>query len=426
MEKQTFYVGGMTCAGCERTLERAVLALKGARQVKADCVKGKLETDFEPPCRAEQIRAAIAGVGYQPMDRPQSSRNAVYILIILLGLYVIAGQLGWTAVFQAFPVIGPERVGYLAMFLIGLLTSVHCIAMCGGLNLGQSVTGSGEHPLARSVLYNLGRLVSYTAIGGVLGLVGQAAAITLRLRGLIGLIAGAFMVLMGANMLGHFGFLRQLHLKLPAPLVRALAAIGAHGPFNLGLVNGLMPCGPLQSMQLYAVASGGFWAGALSMFFFCLGTIPLVLLFGVTAGLLRKGQKDKMLQASACLLVLFGLFMAQNNLALLGVALPTLGGGGGAAVSAAAQGEVQRLTTYLRPNGYEDIQVTVGVPVEWTIIAEAGSLNGCNNEIVLPAFGQQIKLTEGENRIAFTPEETGEFPYSCWMGMLRNTIVVTE
>lgn len=60
------------------------------------------------------------------------------------------------------------------------------------------------------------------------------------------------------------------------------------------------------------------------------------------------------------------------------------------------------------------------------VIAEAGSLNGCNNEIVLPTFGEQIKLTEGENRITFTPEETGEFPYSCWMGMLRNTIVVTE
>ena len=60
----------------------------------------------------------------------------------------------------------------------------------------------------------------------------------------------------------------------------------------------------------------------------------------------------------------------------------------------------------------------------WTITASEDSLNGCNNEIVLPAFDQQIKLKAGENTIRFTPESAGSYPYSCWMGMLRNTITV--
>ena len=427
MAKQTFQIGGMTCTGCERTLKRAVSRLEGVSSVEADYSKQTLCVTYKNPCGAEQIKAAVEAAGYQVAQRTGKDFSGLYILIILLGLFVIARQLGWTAVFQSFPVVGTEQVGYVVLFVIGLLTSVHCIAMCGGINLSQSVSGAAAHPLRRSLLYNLGRLISYTVIGGILGLIGEAAAVTLKVRGIIGLAAGLCMVLMGINMLGHFGFLRKLSLKLPAPLARGLASIRTHGPFAIGLANGLMPCGPLQSMQIYAIASGSFLAGALSMFFFCLGTIPLVLLFGAAAGLLRLGWKEKMLQFSAALLVLFGVFMVQNNLVLTGLTLPTLSGtASSASVAAAVKGDGQVLTTRLRANGYDDIEVTAGIPVEWTIIADAENLNGCNNEIVLPMFDQQVRLTEGENLITFTPEEAGTYPYSCWMGMLRNTITVTE
>lgn len=417
----------MTCTGCERTLQRAVSRLEGVSNVVADYTKQTLRVTYEEPCCPEQIRAAVEAAGYQVVERAGRNLSGLCILIILLGLFVIARQLGWTAVFQVFPVVGTERVGYAALFLIGLLTSVHCVAMCGGINLSQSVTGAAAHPLRRSILYNLGRLTSYTVIGGVLGLIGEAAAVTLRARGIIGLAAGACMVLMGINMLGHFGFLRKLSLKLPVPLARGLASMGKHGPFAIGLVNGLMPCGPLQSMQIYAIASGGLLAGALSMFSFCLGTIPLVLLVGAAAGALRLNWKEKMLQLSAAALVLFGLFMVQNNLALAGVTLPSSAGSTKPApIAAAVEGDAQYVTTYLRANGYDDIEVTAGIPVVWTIVAEEGSLNGCNNEVVLPAFDQQIRLTEGENIITFTPEAAGTYAYSCWMGMLRNTITVKE
>ncbi|MCD8314422.1 MAG: hypothetical protein LUD44_02100 [Firmicutes bacterium] len=89
-------------------------------------------------------------------------------------------------------------------------------------------------------------------------------------------------------------------------------------------------------------------------------------------------------------------------------------------------GDVQYVTTALHSNGYDDIQVTAGIPVVWTIEVDESSLNGCNNEIVLSAFNQQIKLTTGEVVIEFTPVEEGTFTYSCWMGMLKNTITVVE
>ncbi|MBR3403472.1 MAG: hypothetical protein IKG67_14670 [Parasporobacterium sp.] len=55
-----------------------------------------------------------------------------------------------------------------------------------------------------------------------------------------------------------------------------------------------------------------------------------------------------------------------------------------------------------------------------------GKLNGCNSEIVVPAFDLSVKLHEGENMVSFTPDETGTIPYSCRMGMIKSNIKVVE
>lgn len=420
-------VGGMSCPNCERVLHRALSPLDGVSHVQADYAKNQVRVSYEAPCQKEQLFAAIRDAGYSVQEHPASSHDGIYFLVILLGLYVIARQLGWTDIFQSIPVIQTARMSYAVLFGIGLLTSVHCVAMCGSINLTQSITGEASRPLRRSLLYNLGRLTSYSLIGGILGFIGEKAAVTLQVRGLIGLITGGLMVLMGINLMGGFGLLRRLTLRLPAPLVGRLAAFGRHGSYALGLVNGLMPCGPLQSMQLYAIASGSFIAGTLSMFFFCLGTIPLVLLLGTAAGVLRLRWKERMMQASAALLLVLGLFMVQNNLSLAGIQIsaPAPADNGTVQISQVEDG-VQYVTTYLHANGFEAIQVEEGIPVVWTMIVESGTLNGCNSEIVLPAFDQKVKLQEGENTISFTPQEAGSYPYTCWMGMLRSTITVTQ
>lgn len=427
MEKQRFYIEGMTCSGCEHTLERAVSRLDGVQSVQADHRKGQLDVAFSPPCSPNRICETIAKTGYSVADTPKRRSDALYLLIILLGLYVIARQLGWTKIFRAVPTVDGQKIGYIALFFTGLLTSVHCIAMCGGLNLAQSMGTENVRPVRGSLLYNLGRLTSYTLIGGVLGFVGEKAAITLRIRGLIGLGAGFLMLLMGISMLTGISLPRKFRIKLPAGLLKKLNTFRKYGPFAIGLVNGFMPCGPLQSMQLYAVASGSFLSGAVSMFFFCLGTIPLVLLFGAAAGILKKKSRQIILQLGSAMLVLIGLSTVQNNLALTGVTLPwAKSSSAGTVITSTIDDGVQRVTTTLHANGYDDIQVTEGIPVIWTILVDEKALNGCNNEIYLPAFDRQVKLKPGSITISFTPEKAGVYPYTCWMGMLQNTITVTE
>lgn len=415
----------MTCNACELRLQTAVGRLDGVQVVKANCEQNTLTVEFGEPATLDEIKAAIQNTGYDVADKKKSNQNTLWILIIILGIYVIARQFGLTQFFQKFPTVSEESVSYAVLFVIGLLTSVHCIAMCGGLNLTQSVAGKENQPVKKSLLYNLGRLTGYTFIGGILGLIGEAASITLTVRGVVGCVAGGFMILTGINMLGNFGILKRLTPKVPKKIATGAAKLGNHGSFAIGVVNALMPCGPLQSMQLYAIACGSFLSGALSMLFFCLGTIPLMFVFGAAAGALKKKWKSVMIKASAVLVLFLGLYMLQNNLALTGVIIPSFTNQTESmAITAMIDGDKQYITTILHVNGYDDITVKAGVPVVWTMIVDSENLNGCNNEIVLPKYGIQIKLQEGENIIEFTPDETGTFTYTCWMGMLKNTITV--
>ncbi|MCD7981428.1 MAG: sulfite exporter TauE/SafE family protein [Clostridiales bacterium] len=426
MSKVVFHVTGMTCSGCERRLEGAVSALQGVHSVTADYSRGELTAEFNPPCTESVIIETIQKTGYGVAKNAKKARDTVAVLVIILGIYVIARQMGWLEIFQNIPTISEERMSYLALFAIGLLTSVHCIAMCGGLNLAQSISSGDIKPVRRSILYNLGRLTSYTLIGGILGFIGEKAAITLQVRGLIGLIAGGVMLLMGVNMLGGLSLSVRLFPKLSGKLSAGIQSVGKHSSFATGLANGLMPCGPLQSMQIYAIASGSMLAGALSMFSFCSGTIPLVFAFGLAAGMLKMHWRQRMLQVGSVLLLIMGIFMIQNNLVLTGFNVSSTVAETDGTVVSTIDGDVQYVTTELHANGYDDIQVVAGIPVIWTIDVDENNLNGCNNEIVLSAFDQQVKLIAGEVVIEFTPEEEGTYTYSCWMGMLKNTITVVE
>lgn len=411
-----FYVKDMMCRQCEKTLEHAVEKVAGVKSVKADYGKGVLTVTYENEvCNPEQITQTVTASGYQNGKKSDQKWKKWLLLIVLLAVFLLGERTGLMTVFSLFP-RAEEGVGYMALLLTGLLTSVHCIAMCGGLGLSQSMKQSEQEIWKSSVLYNAGRVCSYTLTGALLGALGSVVSISVEVRAVIGLFAGVVMLLMAFNMLDLFPFLRRIRIPCPKRIQSGSA-------FLVGLCNGLMPCGPLQAMQLVAVASGSAITGALSMFFFSIGTVPLMLFFGLAAGTLLQKWRSKMLLAGSCLIFLFSVYMIQNNSALLGIGIPTVGDPG---IQAEKSEDVQYVTTTLKPNGYEDITVKQGITVEWTIEAQEGSLNGCNQEIRIPEYGLDIKLEPGENKITFFPKEAGDYLYSCWMGMLRATIHVVK
>jgi len=321
-----------------------------------------------------------------------------------------------------------SNVGYGMLFVIGLLTSLHCVAMCGGINLAQSVNASktGGTTILPNLMYNLGRVVSYTVIGGVVGALGSVISLGGGLRGTVAIFAGIFMVIMGLNMLNVFPWLRRFNLKMPKFIGRRISTkkTGKHSSFYIGMLNGLMPCGPLQSMQLFALSTGSFITGAFSMFLFSLGTVPLMMGLGILSSKLNKKFTEKMMSICAILVFILGLGMLNNGLALSGILVPQLASTDTNLNMAQIEGEYQMLTTPLDFGRYPQITVKVGVPVKWEIIAEKGKVNGCNNEIIIPEYDISTKLKEGKNIIEFTPTKEGQYGYSCWMGMIRSSITV--
>ncbi len=440
----TLKIDGMTCVNCESKIERELQSTSGITNVKVSYSTGKAEITFDSSVISiEEIVSIIEKLDYKVVKTIKSTKpkndipKLLGIIFILFALYMIINRLGGFNIFNVFPQ-AEEGMGYGMLFVIGLLTSLHCVAMCGGINLSQCVPqspvkGTGKLSALRpSILYNLGRVISYTVVGAIVGALGSVVSFSGTAKGIVQLVAGVFMVIMGLNMLNIFPWLRKLNPRMPKIFARKInEQKSSKSPLYVGLLNGLMPCGPLQAMQLYALSTGDPFKGALSMLLFSLGTVPLMFGIGALSSLLSKKFTSKMMTVSAVLVTVLGVFMFSSGLSLSGFALPTFdvttNNSSAQTVNKASKVDgAQTVTTQLSSGRYEPITVQKGVPVKWVIQAEAGDLNGCNNAIVIPKFNIEKKLEVGDNVIEFTPTESGTFAYSCWMGMIRSKITVVD
>jgi len=440
--KKRLKVEGLTCTGCESKIENKLIKMHGIYEVDASYYAASLSVVYNPQEVAiEDIINAVTKLGYnvklnlnEPQDNSQKSSNnqLIVIGIIILGLYLIIKN---TVGFNFIPKIDPS-MGYGILFVVGLLSSLHCIAMCGGINLSLSVSHKFDHESNKKIVkvlpslqYNAGRVVSYTIIGGIVGALGSVFTMSNTGSAFITILAGTFMVIMGLNMLNIFPWLKKLNPHMPKVFANKIYSANSNkGPFVVGLLNGLMPCGPLQAMQLYALGTGSFIAGALSMFMFSLGTVPLLFAFGALGSMLSSKFAKNMVKVSAMLVIVLGIVMMNRGMAFTGISFGSLATSASTdnATISSIVGEEQQVMTTLDGGSYSPIAVQAGTPVKWTINVDEGDLNGCNNEMIIPEYNIKQKLKVGENVITFTPTETGKFGYSCWMGMITSSITVVE
>ena len=437
-KKKILQVDGMTCISCENRIETQLRRTDGVISVRASFTDATVEVIYDSKkVSLADIVKIIEELDYRlgKEKKDEKKGDLFEIAVILLATYLVLNQIGVFRLFEQFPT-AKEGMGYGMLFLIGLLTSVHCIAMCGGINLSQCMplpknVGENQNRLESlwpAILYNLGRVLSYTLIGGIVGALGSVISFTGETKGIVQIAAGIFMVIMGLNMLQFFPSLRRFVPRMPKGIANRIyrQKHRSNSPFYVGLLNGLMPCGPLQAMQLYALSTGSPIKGALSMFLFSLGTVPLMFGFGAISRLLSQKFKHKVMTAGAVLVVMLGITMLSNGANLSGLSIQSISNGRQEITQSQVADNVQEIDTTLASGQYEPIQVKAGIPVKWTITAEEGTVNGCNGEIVIPEYGIQQTLKTGENIIEFTPTKAGNFSYSCWMGMIRSTITVTK
>lgn len=228
----------------------------------------------------------------------------------------------------------PTESIYSLLFVSGLLGGFgHCTGMCGPMVAAFSLC-LGEKPQLRPhLLYNLGRITTYSLIGGAAGLAGSFLGIAAGLgpiRKAVAFATGLLVVFLGLALGGWLPRFRLLSGTddspgLPGRLVRFVReADGVGIYYPLGLILGLLPCGLVYAALLTAARSGmdaasaaeGFLRGFLAMALFGSGTIPPLLLVGQAAGFLGVRIRKNLYRASAAMIVLAGVvFMAR---ALLG------------------------------------------------------------------------------------------------------------
>lgn len=168
-------------------------------------------------------------------------------------------------------------------FLIGLFGSFHCIGMCGPIALALPVQKNNRlNLIVGRILYNIGRAITYAAIGLLFGLVGQSLSLA-GLQQSVSIIAGVLILLMVLLpskvsqklylLKSAYGFTNFLKRKFGTLLKKKSVT----STFLIGLLNGFLPCGLVYIAVAGAIASGSYFDGAVYMFVFGIGTLPIML-----------------------------------------------------------------------------------------------------------------------------------------------------
>jgi uncharacterized protein len=230
-------------------------------------------------------------------------------------------------------------IDYWLVFVTGLLSSLHCIGMCGPIVLAYSLSaGAGTATAARGGIfrlhaaYNCGRILACVILGTVAGLVGMAFS-SIRTAGeYVSLVGGAIMIVGGILLLGM--------IPLPAALTKGSAVKGPARLFGsllksptilsklaLGLLTPLLPCGILYAVVVKAAATQHAGYGALTMLLFAVGMAPALIAVGSLSSLFSARIRRSAEKLAAVTIILLGIILLMRGLGISYLSWLTGGGG---------------------------------------------------------------------------------------------------
>jgi uncharacterized protein len=455
-QQMTVRVEGMTCHSCELNIEHKWKRLDGVRRVEANTAKGiaVITHDGIPPT-IERLREALGEQSQYTVGANGSTiikKPSIPELIGLFALVLIIGKIMTSfGLFKTSFAVG-SGMSLGAIFAVGLVAAASsCIAVAGGLLLSSATAYNERYgsagPLGRMMPVGLfvgGRIAGYALFGGLLGVIGKALSPSPTVTAIIAIVAATYMIVMGLDMLRIAPkWLKRLMPKMPKSLAHRV--IDAEGkthplaPVGLGAATFFLPCGFTQAFQLYALTTGSFATGALSLGIFALGTAPALLALGWASSSLKGKAGTFFFKFAGALVIVLGLWNIQNGLAIAGHPLsfpkfsaPTADAAQGPSADAgtgggdlALQGGKQVIRMKVSSSGYSPDHFTVraGVPVRWEV--DGSQAGGCNGVLVSRALNIQKLLDHTSlNVFEFTPTSAGDIAFSCSMGMYRGSITV--
>ncbi len=334
-------------------------------------------------------------------------------------------------------------------FLAGLTTGgISCLAVQGGL-LTSSLTGSESNNETDGVprrlnkwahvsIFLLAKLVAYTIVGFLLGLLGSSLTLSPKLLGSVQIVVGLFMLATAARLLDLHPIFRYAAFQPPKWVYRLLKRQSVNAsvftPAVLGVLTILMPCGVTQATMAIAVASGNPLMGAAIMGAFVLGTSPIF--FALGASIAELLQRRAFVYIAACIVAIFGVVSINGGLGLRG-SLYTIQNLYKVATADVSSFTVGETAPVVGTNGFQEVRIrvsdsgytassnTLKVGVPTRVILATERTRGCARAFTVPDYGISKILPEtGEEVIEFTPKKPGRLAYSCSMGMYTGEFTV--
>ena len=337
---------------------------------------------------------------------------------------------------------------FLPSLTLGLVTSLHCVSMCGPMVVTYALKGTEDGTIAQRLVPNLAyqgaKIVSYMLVGLLLGAVGSAFNLD-DVRPYVMVLAGAFMVVLALGMTGRVPWAARFTPRPPKLLLRAFTAVRRKAvtdaerdrstlatPVTFGLLTGLMPCAPLMAAQLNAAASGSAVNGAIAMFAFGLGTAPLMLGFGTASSLIPKRLKERVMVALAIVVLVFGVTYLNRGAMLLGspvtlqsVTSAVVGGEQSATAgeyAVGADGVVEIPLTIVNTQ-FQPKVVDIPADTPVRLVVDRQEANACSDQLAVPQLDVLVDLAPNAVTTVDLPAAgAGSYTLTCGMGMMSGTL----
>lgn len=331
MKTHTLYVSGTHCSACKILIEDILNEqsdITGAHvDLKKETVEVNTESEQSGEYWARVLSDKIQPHGYTLSAEkkiPEKKSDDVIWKALPLGLLVIA-------LFFMFQRSGILNFGIggqttpLTSFIIGLVASVSsCLAVVGSLilSLSAKISQDTTDDKKSMLIFHVSRLITFTLLGGLLGSLGGALGINFTFTALLGLLSSVIVLLLGLNLVGVFS---KHNIALPSGIFNFFKKVEhtVYAPLSLGFATFFLPCGFTQSMQVVALSSGSFVAGALIMCAFALGTLPMLTLLSFGSASFAQSKHAPLFFKTVGVVVIgFGMFALLSGLAGLGIIKP--------------------------------------------------------------------------------------------------------
>lgn len=210
----------------------------------------------------------------------------------------------------------------LSALLLGLMGSLHCVGMCGPIAFMLPVDReSNIKKFTQIFIYHFGRLVAYSIMGLLFGLLGKSLQV-FGLQQKLSIIIGVVMILViliPYKTFNKYNFSKPIYKvisKVKSQLGKELQKKTPDTFLTIGFLNGFLPCGLVYMALFGAIAMANIWEGTLYMLLFGIGTIPLMTTAIYFSNLLKGVTKQKVQKLIPAFVIIIGVLFILRGLGL--------------------------------------------------------------------------------------------------------------